>query len=89
LEVKDKNGRTVLMKAASWGKLGVVKYLAENGADLEAKDKDGRTVLDTAKYYRKDDCVEFLEEYQEKVSAQKNKGDKTSGSQIVKANEGR
>ena len=31
----------------------------------------------------------FIEEYQKKVSAQKNNGDKTSGSQIVKANGGR
>ena len=89
LDVKDKNGRTALMKAANWGELDVVKYLVEGGADLEAKDVNGDTAFDIAKNGKSDDCVEFLKELQKKVSAQKNKGDKTSESQIVKANEGR
>ena len=89
LDVKDKYGITALMRAVSWEQLDVVKCLVELGADLEAKDEDGETALDTAKYYGIDDCVEFLEKYQKKVSSQKTKGDKTSVSPIVKANEGR
>ena len=89
VEAKDVDGRTALMKAANWGELDVVEYLAQNGADLEAKDEDGDTALDIAKNKKRDNCVEFLEECQKKVSAQKTKGDKTSVSPIVKANEGR
>ena len=77
------------MYVASNGCFEAVEYLVENGADLEAKNKFGRTALMIAKNCKRDDCVEFLEEAQKKVSAQKNKGDKTSVSQIVKANEGR
>ena len=82
-------GITALMEAAYNGRLGVVKYLAECGADLEASDKYGQTVLDIAKNWKRDDCVKFLEEAQKKNLARKNQGDKMSGSQIVKANEGR
>ena len=89
LEAKDGDGQTALIKAANWGKLDVVKYLVECGADLEACNKHGQTVLDIARKREKADCVKFFEEYQNKVSAQKNNGDKTSGSQIVKANGGR
>ena len=89
LEAKDKFGRTALMKAAYKGHLEVVKCLAECGADLEAEDKYGQTALDHARMWGKADFVKFLEEAQKKVSAQKNKGDKTGVSQIVKANGGR
>ena len=89
LEAKNKDGETALMRSVIWKQLDVVKYLVELGADLEAKDKDGRTVLDIAKDWKRYDCLKFLEEAQKKVSAQKNKGDKTSGSLIVKTNDGR
>ena len=89
LDAKDKYGWTALIKAAQKGQIGVVKYLAENGADIEARDNYERTALDIARKWEKADCVEFLEEYQKKNSAQKNKVDKTSGSPIVKTNEGR
>ena len=88
-EAKDKDGQTALMEAVKNGRLGVVRFLVENGADLEAKDKDGRTALDIAKNRKRDNCVKFLKEAQKKVSAQKNKGDKTSASHIAKAGEGR
>ncbi len=89
LDVKDNFGETVLMNATRDGNLDMVKYLAKNGADLDAKDNYERTALDIARKWEKADCVEFLEEAQKKNSARKNQGDKTSGSQIVKANEGR
>ena len=89
VNAQNKYGRTALMKAARDGNLDMVKYLAENGADLDASDKFGNTVLDIAKNWKRDDCLEFFEEAQKKASAQKNKGDKTSVSQIVKANGGR
>ena len=89
VNAKDGDGRTALLGAAISGQLDEVKYLIDKGADLEASDKFGQTVLDYAKDRESDDCVKFLEEAQKKVLAQKNKGDKTAGSQIVKVNEGR
>ena len=89
VNAKGEGGRTALMYVASNGCLEVVEYLVVNGADLEAKNRFGRTALMIAKNCKRDDCVEFLEEAQKKVSAKKTKGDKTGGSQIVKANGGR
>ena len=89
LEAKDGDGKTALMKGVFWGDLNVVKCLAECGADLDASDMYGKTALDIARKWEKADCVKFLEEAQKKNLAQKNKGDKTAVSQIVKANEGR
>ena len=88
LEAKDGDGRTALIIAAKKG-VELVKYLVENGVDVNASDKNGKTALDIAKYYASYDCLKFLEEYQKKVSAQKNKGDKTSASPFAKADEGR
>ena len=70
-------------------RLKMVKYLARLGVNVNARADDGRTVLDIAKSYGRDDSLKFLEEAQKKNLAQKTKGDKTGGSQIVKANEGR
>ena len=89
VNAKGEGGRTALMYVASNGCFEAVVYLVENGADLEAKNKFRRTALMIAKNCKRDDCVEFLEEAQKKNSARKNQGDKTSASQIVKANEGR
>ena len=43
------DGQTALHSAVQKGWLKVVKFLAENGADLDAKDARGRTALDYAK----------------------------------------
>ena len=89
VNASSKYGKTALMIAATWGHLDVVKCLAECGADLKAKDVNGDTAFDIARKWEKADCVKFLEEYKKKVSAQKNKGDKTGASPFVKKNEGR
>ena len=90
VNAKDEGyGKTALMRASEYGHLEVVKYLVECGADLEAKDVNGDTAFDIARKWEKADCVKFLEEYKKKVSAQKNKGDKTGASPFVKKNEGR
>ncbi len=41
--------QTALLGAAERGFTPLVKFLAENGADLGAKDASGRTALDLAK----------------------------------------
>ncbi len=90
VNVKDEwYGETALMKAARDGNLDMVKYLVEEGAQLEVKCENCETAKEVAKNWKRYDCLKFLEEAQKKVSAQKTKGDKTGGSQIVKKNEGR
>src|SRR5688572_3314577 len=44
----DTQGRTALHGAALWGMTDVVKFLAQNGADINQKDKRGLTPLDHA-----------------------------------------
>ncbi|KAJ9644083.1 hypothetical protein H2199_003951 [Coniosporium tulheliwenetii] len=70
LHAKDKDGRTALHEAASWGKVAVVRLLVEEGAvvrlllekgaDLHAKDKDGRTALHEAARSEKEAVVRLL-----------------------------
>ena len=43
---KDKNGYTPLHFAVQSGKLDIVKYLLQNGANKKAKDSKGKTPLD-------------------------------------------
>ena len=76
-------------KASDEARLKKLKYLVRLGADVNAR-LYGKSVL--SKAFEKGvgaEVVEFLEKYQKKVSSQKTKGDKTSVSQIVKANGGR
>jgi len=44
----DSQGRTAGHGAAMWGYTDVIKFLAQNGADLTIKDKRGLTPLDAA-----------------------------------------
>jgi ankyrin repeat protein len=41
----SKDGNTPLHRAAENGKLDVVKYFVENGADAKAANKDGKNPL--------------------------------------------
>ncbi|XP_042890703.1 trichohyalin-like isoform X2 [Penaeus japonicus] len=51
---------TPLHHAATDGKLEVVKWLVQNGADCTIKDKDGRLAMDRAKKRRHGDVVDYL-----------------------------
>lgn len=64
VNVKDEQGKTPLILAATRGEYSVVKFLVENGAEVDAKDSDGKIALEYAKgsevevYLAK--CVIFL-----------------------------
>ena len=47
---QDKKGRTVLMKAAKWANLQIMKFLVEQKAKVDARDRQGRTALMYATY---------------------------------------
>jgi ankyrin repeat protein len=51
---------TPLLQAAGDGALDIVKYLAENGANVNAGDKDGLTPLMAAEGKGHPDVAEFL-----------------------------
>jgi ankyrin repeat protein len=58
----DKEGRTALSHAAEYGRLQVVKWLVDHGAEHKP-DTEGRTPLDRAKssWYGIWDVVKWLE----------------------------
>lgn len=61
--VRDENGYTPLLKAASIGKLYMVKSLIEKaGADPKHIDPYGNTALDKAKLYNRFDVMKYLKE---------------------------
>lgn len=45
LDQTDRDGRTLLMNAACYGRVEIVKYLINHGANVNAKDNAGLTAL--------------------------------------------
>jgi ankyrin repeat protein len=60
VNVRYKDGNTLLHYAANRGYLDVVALLLKRGADINARDKDGRTPLHEAMAYRRYDVARFL-----------------------------
>ena len=60
MNAKTKQGETVLMYAAWHGRLEVVKFLIDKGADVNAKDKDGETALSLVSAKNQPEVVEYL-----------------------------
>ena len=60
INVKDKNGNTALMHAASNGKSSTTKILLGAGVDVNAKNKRRNTALMLAVWYDHIDTVEVL-----------------------------
>lgn len=56
----DANGNSAVAIAVNKGKLGMVKYLAERGADLSGTNSNGKTYLEDAVENRHKDIVEYL-----------------------------
>ncbi len=61
--IKNKDGKTPLHKAAYWGRVGVVKLLLVYGADPAVKDKDRKTPLDLARAEGRREVVSVIEEW--------------------------
>lgn len=62
LNLPDEYGKTVLMKAASYGYDNIVKLLLDNGAQVDLRDKNGWTALKYATVKRLDAIAELLEQ---------------------------
>jgi ankyrin repeat protein len=60
--LKDKLHHSALHRAVAIGKIEIVNYLMENGADAELKDQDGWTALHLACYYYQKEIVSLLVE---------------------------
>lgn len=45
VNIKDKNGQTILMYACFYNRFEIVKYLIEHGVDINIQDKFGHTAL--------------------------------------------
>ena len=67
-------GQMPLHSAAQNGKLDVVQWLVEKGADVSASDKYGWTVLHFAAHNKKLDVVQWLVEKGADVSASDKEG---------------
>jgi len=62
VNLRYKNGNTLLHYAANRGYLDVTELLLRKGADINARDTDGRTPLHEAMAYRRYDVAKFLVE---------------------------
>ena len=65
VNMKDKNGYTILMFGAKYGSIDIIKYLVSNEKfkdiiDINAQSNDGETALSLAIEKKFEECVEFL-----------------------------
>ena len=67
--VRDMNGYTPLLKAASLGRLDMVKKLVESGVDPRHRDPWGNTPKDKASLYNRYEIYDYLELMEEKARA--------------------
>ncbi len=74
INVKDKNGNTALLHAASNGKVEITKILLNAGTDVNAKNKRRNTTLILAVQYGHIDTVETLLNAGADVSAKNKRG---------------
>jgi len=58
---QDDFGDTPLHQAAMFGKIRILKYLLERGADPSVKNKEGLTPLELARKHRRTEAAEHLE----------------------------
>lgn len=69
LMVRDANGYTPMLKAASLGRNEMVRRLVEAGVDPRHKDPYGNTPRDKAALYNKYELTKYLREMEAKAAA--------------------
>ena len=74
LEVKDPNGDTVVMKAASYGDVESLKLLIEAGVDLRVENNRGKTVSQIAAKLEEDTCLKMIVDAERKLGVKNKKG---------------
>lgn len=70
----DENGSTKLHNAVKNGKMDIVKFLVENGANINYMDRNKETPLSIAISYRKMDIIGYLIENGADINAKNNVG---------------
>ncbi|MFZ2899303.1 MAG: ankyrin repeat domain-containing protein [Saprospiraceae bacterium] len=60
IDARDSYLRTPLINATFYGKIGLMRWLIEKGADVDAQDKNGYTALHFAAQEVKPDCIQIL-----------------------------
>jgi ankyrin repeat protein len=68
LDLRDSNGYTPLLKAASLGRSDMVKKLIEKGVDPRQMDPYGNTPKDKANLYNRYELVRYLQEMEGKAN---------------------
>lgn len=63
---RDKEGYTLAMIAAVYGRSYILEKLIEAGAKLDVKTKRGSTALDLAEKAEKEECVDLITKHLEK-----------------------
>ena len=74
LEETDRDGRTLLIDAAAYGRTNVIKYLIDNGAHVNTSDKAGFTALHMATLYCDIPTISVLLENGANVNAKDSNG---------------
>ena len=74
LEKRDRDGRTLLINAAIYNRLDVVKYLVQKGADINTCDSIGNTPLHAAVLGNNTKIVQYLLKNGAEVDAKNNFG---------------
>ena len=60
LEIVDRDGRTLLINAAFYGREASLRYLLEHGANIHAADQNGFTALHAAVQESRMEIVNYL-----------------------------
>ncbi len=75
MDAKGRNGKTALIIAAAWGRLGIVELLLQKDAEVDAKNSGGWTALRCAARHRHLDVAKVLLKKGANVNAKDNCGE--------------
>lgn len=74
INVKDKNGWTLLHIATNSRNIKMIEFLINNGANINAQDNDGDTPLHTAVIWQNQEIVKLLIQHNANANIQNNNG---------------